>query len=148
MLDVHPFFKQCFFNSTSVLLNSFMNWASNVAKQEFIQAILMSSRQHKKLNLLIEFSNSIFRKFYFKAYWHWTYIQYKIGYYVSSILNHLFVLQMSNVKRSKDFKALPTEPLLRLPPWTHCRAYSISRPPHPPCIWQHWKSQSLFKNGH
>ena len=36
--------------------------------QKFIQAILMSGRPHKKLNLLIEFSNSIFIKFYFKAY--------------------------------------------------------------------------------
>ena len=38
--------------------------------QEFIHAILMSVRRHKKLNLLIEFSNSIFIKFYFKAFWH------------------------------------------------------------------------------
>ena len=35
--------------------------------QGFVQAILMSSRRHKKLNLLIEFSNSIFIKFCFKA---------------------------------------------------------------------------------
>ena len=41
--------------------------------QEFIHAILMSVKRHKKLNLLIEFekfSNSIFIKFYFKAFWH------------------------------------------------------------------------------
>ena len=38
--------------------------------QGFIQAIFMSRRQHQKLNFLIEFSNSIFLKFYFKAYWH------------------------------------------------------------------------------
>ena len=36
----------------------------------FIQAILMSASWHKKLNLLIEFSNSIFIKSYFKAFWH------------------------------------------------------------------------------
>ena len=36
--------------------------------QGFIQAILMSVRRHKKLNLLIEFSNSIFIKFYLKTY--------------------------------------------------------------------------------
>ena len=35
---------------------------SPVAQQEFIQAILMSGRQHRKLNLLIEFKNSIFKK--------------------------------------------------------------------------------------
>ena len=61
--------------------------------QGFIQAIFMSVRRHKKLNLLIEFSNWIFIKFFFKAYWHWTYIQNKLGGYVSSILNYLFVLQ-------------------------------------------------------
>ena len=36
----------------------------------FIQAILIFVRRHKKLNLLIEFSNSIFITFYFKAFWH------------------------------------------------------------------------------
>ena len=38
--------------------------------QGFIQAILMSVRQNKKPNLLIEFSNSIFIQFYFEAFWH------------------------------------------------------------------------------
>ena len=45
----------------------------NLYKQGFIQAILMSVRQHKTLNLLIQFSNSIFtnlHKFYFQACWH------------------------------------------------------------------------------
>ena len=41
----------------------------SILSQEFIQAILTFGRRHKKLNLLIEFSNSIFIKFYFKAYW-------------------------------------------------------------------------------
>ena len=36
----------------------------------FIQAILISGRWHKKLNILIEFSISIFIKFCFKAYCH------------------------------------------------------------------------------
>ena len=35
--------------------------------QGFIQTILMSGRRHKKLNLLIDFSNLIFIKFCFKA---------------------------------------------------------------------------------
>ena len=60
--------------------------------QGFIQAILMSGRRHKKLNLLIEFS--IFIKFYFKAYWRLTCIQNKLAYYVSSILSYLFFLKM------------------------------------------------------
>ena len=59
--------------------------------QGFIQAILMSGRRHKKLNLLIEFS--IFIKFYFKAYWRWICIQNKLAYYVSSTLSYLFFLQ-------------------------------------------------------
>ena len=33
-----------------------------VARQGFIQAVLMSGRRHRKLNLLIEFKNSIFKK--------------------------------------------------------------------------------------
>ena len=36
-----------------------------------VQEILMCGRRHKK----IKFSNSIFIKFYFKAYWRWTCIQ-------------------------------------------------------------------------
>ena len=36
--------------------------------------------KNKKLNLLLVFSNSIFIKFYFEAYWCWTYIQYKSVY--------------------------------------------------------------------
>ena len=36
--------------------------------QGFIQAILMSIRRHKELNLLIEFSNSIFIKSNFKLF--------------------------------------------------------------------------------
>ena len=47
------------------------NWAnlgSGLHLQEFIQAILMSGWWHIKLNLLIEFWNSIFMKFYFEAY--------------------------------------------------------------------------------
>ena len=46
--------------------------------QGFIQAILMSGRRHKKLNLLFKFSNSIFVKFYIKAYWPWTCIQNRL----------------------------------------------------------------------
>ena len=38
--------------------------------------------------------NSIFIKFYFKAYLRWTYIQNTLAYYISSILNYSFVLQM------------------------------------------------------
>ena len=61
----------------------------------------------KKPNLLIEFSNSIFIKFYFKAYWCWTCIQNKSAYYVSSILSCLF----PDVKRPTFFSGpLPPEP--------------------------------------
>ena len=35
---------------------------------EIFPSILMSGRRHKKLNLLIEFWNSIFIKFYFEAH--------------------------------------------------------------------------------
>ena len=53
----------------------------NHAHQRFIQASLMSDRQHKKLNLLSEFSNSIFKKNnIFKAYWSLTCTQNKLAY--------------------------------------------------------------------
>ena len=39
-----------------------------VCMQGFTQTILMSGRRHKKLNLLIEFRNSVYKKFYFEAY--------------------------------------------------------------------------------
>ena len=40
-----------------------------VSKQGFIQAILMYGRRVKNLNLVIEFSNTIFIKFCFNTYW-------------------------------------------------------------------------------
>ena len=48
-------------------------WCSFHHWQGFVQEI--SGKWLKKLNLLIEFWNSIFIKFYFKAYCHWTCIQ-------------------------------------------------------------------------
>ena len=50
--------------------------------QGFIQTILMSIRQQKKLNLLIEFSNSIFIKFYFKVLWRWNFVQNTLTFFL------------------------------------------------------------------
>ena len=47
-----------------------------ILKQGFIQAILMSGT--KELNLLNEFSNGVFIKFYCKEYWGWTCIWNKL----------------------------------------------------------------------
>ena len=44
------------------------HWESVIGRQGLIQAILMSTRRYEKLNLVIEFSNSIPIKIYFKAY--------------------------------------------------------------------------------
>ena len=70
--------------TTKNLLLAWM-WCLCKDLQAFIQAILLSDRRHKKLNLLIEFSNSISLKFYFKANWHWTCIQNKLAYSVFSL---------------------------------------------------------------
>ena len=43
-----------------------LNFQFLPTRQGFIQAILISVRQHKKLNLLIEFSNLIFTNFILK----------------------------------------------------------------------------------
>ena len=59
--------------------------------QTFIPAILISARRHKKLYLLIEFWNSMFTKFYFKAYRNSlasSYIQNKLACYISSISSY------------------------------------------------------------
>ena len=91
-------------------------------RQGFIQAVLISGRRHKKPNL-IEFWNSIFIKFYFKAYWCWTCI--KLLCKVFSILSYLFALKML---KSQDFSLPPWTPTRALP-WICCGAYSTLRPP-------------------
>ena len=72
-------------------------WLDDVRFQRFILAILMSGRKHKKLNLLIEFSNSIFIKFYLKASWCWTCIQNKLAmfeaFYFSSRYKNANIFQ-------------------------------------------------------
>ena len=65
----------------------------------------MSGRRHKKLNLLIKFSNFIFTKFYFKPYWRWTFIQNNLACYVSSILSYLQYLP-SRCKKAKISQGL------------------------------------------
>ena len=53
-------------------LYTFLNYSNIIYKLQFGQTTLFyisCFRQHKKLNLLIEFSNSIFIKFYLKAFW-------------------------------------------------------------------------------
>ena len=90
----------------------------------------MSGRWYKILNLRTEFSNSIFIKICFKAYWRWTCIQNKLAFKVSSILSYFFVLSRS--KKIKTFQGFyhpspPWTPTIA-PPWTRWRAYSTSRP--------------------
>ena len=48
--------------------------------QGFIQAISISCRRQKKLNLLLEFSNSILIKHYLKGYYRLTCSQNKLVY--------------------------------------------------------------------
>ena len=81
-----------------------LNLSKHLNIQAFIQAVLMSGRRHKKLNLLIDFWNSIFMKFYFIAYWHWTCIQNKLAYKFPSILNYFFVPQMWKKKKTDNNK--------------------------------------------
>ena len=78
------------------------NFFRFITRQGFIQAILMSGRRHKKLNLLIQFLNSIFIKLYFETYRHWTCIQNKLACYVSSILSYL----SSRCKKTKVFQGI------------------------------------------
>ena len=58
----------------------------------------MSGGQYTKLNILIEFSNSVFIKFYFKILtqrdWHRTCIENNLACLISSILTCSFALQV------------------------------------------------------
>ena len=77
-----------FFLHYNILWTTDNSKYDEIVYQGFIQAILMSSRQYKKLNLLIEYWNSIFIKFYFWAH------QNKLAYYVLFYFKLLFTLQM------------------------------------------------------
>ena len=63
----------CYYVICMTLPNSFYAYISLYihktppALQGFIEAFLMTSRQHKRLSLLIQFSKSIFMKFYFNT---------------------------------------------------------------------------------
>ena len=59
---IHPLQPKLHPKMRKMLQIFFKKTFSPVARQGFIQAILMSGRQHRKLNLLIEFKNSIFKK--------------------------------------------------------------------------------------
>ena len=66
---------------------------SHLGWQGFIQSILMSS----KLNLLTEFSNSIFMKFGFKAYWCWTFSTSRPTFYNIQKLNLCSKTNINNI---------------------------------------------------
>ena len=98
--------------------------------QGFMQTILMSSRQHKKLDLLIEFWNSMFlKKFilkHIKTVWLWPCIQSKLFGYLSSFISYYLPFRL------KWLEALPPE----LPIWLHHRPdMKLIVPPdtHPHC---------------
>ena len=90
-------------------------------------------KYHKKLSVLTEFLNSIFIKFYFKAYWCWTCI---LGFYYFK----LFICP-PNVRRSKFLRVLPSEPppvLHHEPPHLHFTTFEHS------IIVQKWMLVKLF----
>ena len=90
------------------------------AQQGFIQTFLMSIRQHKKLKPLIEFSISIFIKFYFKACWHWNFVQNTLAYFYFK----LFICP-SGVKMPKIFWSFTLWTLTKALLWIHCRTHNI-----------------------
>ena len=95
---------------------------------------LMSGSRLKKLNRLTEFSNSIFIKFYFKAYLRWTCIQIKLSWKFFSILSYLFVLQMQ--KEQNLSGVLPHES----PPWLHHKSTAeLTVPQAIPTFYNIWK---------
>ena len=90
----------------------------------------------KNSNLLIEFSNSISIQLYFKAFWHWTYVQNTLTY-IGSFSFKLFICP-PDVKKPKFFRDFTPWTPTKAPPWTRCRAYSTLRPS--PAFCNIWKS--------
>ena len=78
----------------------------NITDQGFIQAILMSGRRHKKLNLLTEFSTQSSKKFILKHID--TELAYKINYLTKFLLFKLFICP-PDVKRPKYFRSFTPE---------------------------------------
>ena len=131
-------FRISFFLLTLVFVVQWLSLHWEIQIQGYIQAILMSGRRHKKLNLLIEFSNSTFIKFYFKACWCLKIcIRNKCAYEVFFLFEAIYL--SSRCKQTKMFKGFtpltPHHDLLQ-----HLET--------PSCILQHLKTQSLFKNGY
>ena len=98
-----------------------------------MQAILMSGRRHKKLNLLIEFWNSIFIKRHFKAYenkldsnLHLIYISLP-GFFCFNLF-----IWLPDVKGPNFFSFAPL-PSTNVPPYTHAGVDRASRPPSEIC---------------
>ena len=92
----------------------------------YIQAILMSGRWHKKLNLLLEFWNSVFIKCYFEAYQNKLALslQNRLVCYVLFYFKLLFTLQMY-----KGHGLYLPAPLLELHQKTCRKTNSASRSP-------------------
>ena len=90
--------------------------------QGFIQAILMYGRRHKKLNLLIEFSNSIFIKFCFKAYKNMlTSNVHSNKIILLGFLYFQLFICPPDVKKPKFLRGFATWTSTRAPPSTRCR---------------------------
>ena len=70
--------------------------------------------------------NSILIKFYFKTFWHWTYVQNTLAYYCSFYFK-LFICP-PDVKGQKFSRGFTPWTPNKAPLWTFCRAYSTLRP--------------------
>ena len=111
--------------------------------KEFIQALLMSVRWHKKLNSLIDFSISILIKFCFQALALKFCLRY-IGL-LSFFYFELFICS-SGVKRPTYFRSFTLWTLTKALLWIGCRTYSTLRLSSAFCNIQ--KLNLSSKNGH
>ena len=87
----------------------------------------MSGRQHKKLNRLIEFRNSIFINFtlkYIKVGWLQSCIQNKLACYVSPALSYYLPSRCYQDKNFHRFCPLNPHYGSAALPWTCCATYS------------------------
>ena len=102
----------------------------------------MSGRRHKKLNLQIEFSNSLFIKFCFK------HIGVKLAFKIN-LLIRFFVFQAiylsSRCKKTKHFQGVYPPPPESPPGLGHELVAELISPQVPTCILQHSKLNLFSK---
>ena len=101
-----------------------MNLFPTITSQGFTQAILMSGRRHKELNLLIEFWSSILMKCFFASTSKQT--GFELVFNINQIAMLFSMLCYYLPSRHKKARGFTTLCSTKAPRWIHHNAYSAS----------------------